>query len=103
MTYLYFEIRACVRECEETGCVGKICFPQCKFSSNGVDGPWYMQEPLYLRWKQWDCQSDCSYNCMIDRENEREPLGAGPVKYHGKWPFKRVYGIQVWFPTTRFI
>lgn len=88
--------RACVKECEETGCVGERCFPHCKFSSNGVplDGPWYMQEPLYLKWKQWDCQGDCRYHCMMDREKEREGLGTGPVKYHGKWPFKRVYGIQ---------
>ncbi|XP_048330521.1 uncharacterized protein LOC107417966 isoform X1 [Ziziphus jujuba] len=88
--------RVCVRQCEETGCVGERCFPHCKFSSDGVsvNGPWYMQEPLYLRWKQWDCQSDCRYNCMVDREKEREALGYPPVKYHGKWPFKRVYGIQ---------
>ncbi|KAK0606917.1 hypothetical protein LWI29_006258 [Acer saccharum] len=88
--------RACVGQCEKTGCVGERCFPHCKFSSDGVsvDGPWYMQEPLYMRWKQWDCQSDCRYNCMVERENQREALGDGPVKYHGKWPFKRVYGIQ---------
>ncbi|XP_034678565.1 post-GPI attachment to proteins factor 3 isoform X1 [Vitis riparia] len=88
--------RACVEQCEKTGCVGERCFPHCKFPSDGavVDGPWYLQEPLYLRWKQWDCQSDCRYYCMLDREKEREALGNGPVKYHGKWPFKRVYGIQ---------
>ncbi|KAK8507468.1 hypothetical protein V6N12_072726 [Hibiscus sabdariffa] len=88
--------RACVAECEKTGCVGGRCFPQCKFPSDGVanDSPWYMQEPLYLKWKQWDCQSDCRYNCMVDREKEREAVGNGPVKYHGKWPFKRVFGIQ---------
>ncbi|KAG2679705.1 hypothetical protein I3760_11G064000 [Carya illinoinensis] len=88
--------RACVKTCEETGCVGQRCFPDCNFSKEGVssDGPWYMQEPLYLQWKQGDCQSDCRYHCMFDREKEREALGEGPVKYHGKWPFKRVYGIQ---------
>lgn len=86
-------------QCEKTGCVGERCFPHCNFPSDGVaaDGPWYMQEPLYLKWKQWDCQSDCRYNCMIDREKEREALGLGPVKYHGKWPFRRVFGIQVCF------
>ncbi|RVW93438.1 Post-GPI attachment to proteins factor 3 [Vitis vinifera] len=85
-----------MEQCEKTGCVGERCFPHCKFPSDGavVDGPWYLQEPLYLRWKQWDCQSDCRYYCMLDREKEREALGNGPVKYHGKWPFKRVYGIQ---------
>lgn len=88
--------RTCVGQCEKTGCVGETCFPQCKFSSDGasVDGPWYMQEPLYLRWKQWDCQSDCRYYCMLDREKVRASLGHAPVKYHGKWPFERLYGIQ---------
>ncbi|XVF79364.1 hypothetical protein PTKIN_Ptkin14bG0216100 [Pterospermum kingtungense] len=42
-----------------------------------ADGPWFMQEPLYLKWKQWDCQSDCRYICMMDREKEREALGLG--------------------------
>ncbi|XP_057951243.1 uncharacterized protein LOC131146010 [Malania oleifera] len=88
--------RACVEQCEKSGCVGDKCFQHCKFSSDGkpIDGPWYMQEPLYLRWKQWDCRSDCRYHCMLDREQDRGKLGHKPVKYHGKWPFQRVYGIQ---------
>lgn len=32
---------------------------------------------------------------MIAREEQREKLGDKPVKYHGKWPFRRVFGIQV--------
>jgi hypothetical protein len=90
-------IRGCIRQCQETGCVGPKCFPQCTFSSDGelVGRPWYMQEPLYLQWKKWDCQSDCRYHCMLDREKANELLNLGPVKYHGKWPFKRIYGMQV--------
>lgn len=88
--------KTCVEQCQQTGCVGENCFQHCKFSSDGkpVDGPWYLQEPLYLQWKQWDCRSDCSYHCMLTREEEREKLGAKPIKYHGKWPFRRVYGLQ---------
>ncbi|XP_052208243.1 uncharacterized protein LOC127812025 [Diospyros lotus] len=88
--------RACVEQCERTGCAKEKCFPHCKFSSHATsaDHAWYIQEPLYMRWKQWDCQSDCRYYCMLDRERERAALGHGPVKYHGKWPFMRVYGIQ---------
>ncbi|CAI0404125.1 unnamed protein product [Linum tenue] len=88
--------KSCLEECQTTGCVGKKCFQHCKFSSDGkpIDGPWYHQEPLYQRWKQWDCQSDCEYHCMISREDERLELGLKPVKYHGRWPFHRVYGIQ---------
>ncbi|XP_044468230.1 post-GPI attachment to proteins factor 3-like [Mangifera indica] len=88
--------KACVEECEKTGCVGAKCFQHCNFSSDGkpMGGPWYLQEPLYIRWKQWDCSSDCRYQCMLVREEEREKVGDKPVKYHGKWPFRRVYGIQ---------
>ncbi|VFQ80586.1 unnamed protein product [Cuscuta campestris] len=86
----------CVQQCEKSGCVGEKCFQHCNFSSGGnpIDGLWYMQEPLYLRWKQWDCLRDCRYHCMLDREEERQKLGLKPVKYHGKWPFQRAYGIQ---------
>ncbi|KAJ4706098.1 Post-GPI attachment to proteins factor 3 [Melia azedarach] len=88
--------KACVEHCQKTGCVENKCFQHCNFSSDGkpVDGPWYLQEPLYLQWKQWDCSSDCQYHCMLAREEEREKVGEKPVKYHGKWPFRRVYGIQ---------
>ncbi|KAL6509486.1 hypothetical protein OROGR_022796 [Orobanche gracilis] len=88
--------RACLQQCEKTGCVGNKCFQHCNFSSDGnpVDGPWYLQEPLYIQWKRWDCQGDCRYHCMLSREEERQELGYQPVKYHGKWPFKRIYGIQ---------
>lgn len=88
--------RSCIGECEKTGCVKEICFPNCKFPADdaSLEGRWYMQEPLYLRWKQWDCQSDCRYFCMIDREKDRAAFDHAPVKYHGKWPFKRLYGIQ---------
>ncbi|KAH1075481.1 hypothetical protein J1N35_027809 [Gossypium stocksii] len=88
--------KACLEECEKSGCVGEKCFQHCKFSSDGkpIDGPWYLQEPLYQKWKQWDCRTDCQYHCMITREEQREKLGNKPIKYHGKWPFQRVYGIQ---------
>ncbi|KAK1267843.1 hypothetical protein QJS04_geneDACA013640 [Acorus gramineus] len=88
--------KSCLDECQSTGCVGENCFHHCRFSSDGasLEGPWYMQEPLYLRWKRWDCESDCRYSCMMRREKEREALGLGPVKYHGKWPFLRVLALQ---------
>ncbi|GAB4858658.1 hypothetical protein Ancab_010130 [Ancistrocladus abbreviatus] len=83
--------KTCVEHCEKTGCVNSKCFQHCNLTS---DGGWYLQEPLYVQWKKWDCRSDCRYYCMLAREEEREKLGEKPVKYHGKWPFQRVYGIQ---------
>ncbi|PIN05297.1 putative membrane protein [Handroanthus impetiginosus] len=88
--------RACVKQCEKTGCAGERCFSHCKFTSDGssLDGPWYMQEPLYLWWKQSTCQSDCRYHCMLEREKERAEHGQASVKYHGKWPIRRLCGFQ---------
>ncbi|TYG92178.1 hypothetical protein ES288_A11G009900v1 [Gossypium darwinii] len=88
--------KTCLEDCEISGCVGEMCFQHCKFSSDGkpIDGPWYLQEPLYQKWKQLDCRSDCRYHCMIAREEQRWKLGGKPIKYHGKWPFQRVYAIQ---------
>lgn len=87
--------RDCVKQCEGTGCAGQRCSAKCKFSGDDLThGPWYKQEPLYLQWKKWDCQSDCRYFCMVDIEKEKELNNGAPVKYHGKWPFRRIYGMQ---------
>ncbi|XP_020099636.1 post-GPI attachment to proteins factor 3 isoform X1 [Ananas comosus] len=88
--------RSCVEKCESTGVIGKSSIQHCQFPENdtSVENPWYMQEPLYLQWKQLNCRSDCRYHCMMQREEERQSLGLSPVKYHGKWPFERVFVFQ---------
>ncbi|GFP84770.1 post-GPI attachment to proteins factor 3, partial [Phtheirospermum japonicum] len=85
--------RGCVEQCEGTGCVGDKCFRNCNFS-DAISGSWYRQEPHYVEWRKWVCQSDCRYHCMIAREDERQRLGYKPHKYHRKWPSKHVHGIQ---------
>lgn len=72
-------------------CLGE-CFPPCKLFPE--DSPWYFPRSLYQKWKLLDCKHDCMYQCMTEREKERATLGQIPVKYHGKWPFKRVFGLQ---------
>ncbi|KAL9230862.1 hypothetical protein vseg_006157 [Gypsophila vaccaria] len=88
--------RSCVNQCVTDGCIGDRCFSQCKVPSSSASGdsPWYFQKPLYVKWKQLGCLSDCRYHCMDHTETERQALGHDPVKYHGKWPFKRVIGLQ---------
>ncbi|XP_029125475.1 post-GPI attachment to proteins factor 3 [Cajanus cajan] len=89
--------KICVNQCEETGCFREKCFPNCKFSLDEVPNighPWNMLEPLYVHWKKGDCQSNCQYYCMLDKEKERELHSKGLQKYYGKWPFKSIYGIQ---------
>ncbi|VFQ91984.1 unnamed protein product [Cuscuta campestris] len=89
--------RACLGECKKTGCAAGRCFAQCQLFSDGSafsGATWYMHKGLYQKWKLLDCKNDCMYHCMTDREKERASLGQGPVKYHGKWPFKRLFGLQ---------
>ncbi|XP_072988277.1 uncharacterized protein [Typha latifolia] len=87
---------ACVNQCEMTGSLKDSTIEQCPFSLDDlpVKHPWHKQEPLYLQWKQWNCKTECRYRCMVQREEEREGLGLEPVKYHRRWPFKRVFVFQ---------
>jgi len=44
-------------------------------------------------------QDDCKYHCMHERMQQLHaaaPAFARTVKFHGKWPFTRVLGFQVW-------
>ncbi|KAL3627098.1 hypothetical protein CASFOL_028461 [Castilleja foliolosa] len=80
--------RSCVEQCETTGCVEEKCFLHCKSSLDDSSGT------IYSWWKQSDCQSNCRYHCMLNREQERAQIGEGPIKYHGKWPIQRLLGFQ---------
>ncbi|KAM0945428.1 hypothetical protein DsansV1_C10g0102601 [Dioscorea sansibarensis] len=88
--------RTCVEQCEEIGSVSDISVAHCQFSPDVAQAKstWYMQEPLYVQWKQLNCRSECRYHCMMQREKEREATGLSPVKYHGKWPLKRIFVFQ---------
>lgn len=39
-------------------------------------------------------QADCRYHCMHALEDSRQVQGMLARKYHGKWPFVRVLGMQ---------
>ncbi|KAK8941628.1 hypothetical protein KSP40_PGU004425 [Platanthera guangdongensis] len=94
--------RACVDQCEKTGSWKQL---NCRGSHGSVGDV----DPTYRAcvdqcektgsWKQLNCRGDCSYYCMMQREKERATLGLSPVKYHGKWPFKRTYVFQAKLPS----
>lgn len=97
LTWNIWDDRTCVEQCEEIGSVGDISVAHCQFSPDvaHAKSTWYTQEPLYMQWKQLNCRSECRYHCMMQREKEREATGRTPVKYHGKWPLKRIFVFQV--------
>lgn len=42
----------------------------------------------------WTKRDECAYQCMWLMEETRIHLNRSPVKYFGKWPFKRWLGMQ---------
>ncbi|KAL6865250.1 hypothetical protein ACP4OV_016401 [Aristida adscensionis] len=88
--------RNCVKECQTTGIIGENIVTHCQSQENETSGGgfWDPQDPIYIQWKQLNCMTDCRYFCMLQREGERQSLGLGPVKYHGKWPFLRISVFQ---------
>ncbi|KAK9469040.1 Per1-like protein [Lipomyces arxii] len=70
------EFRACVLKCIHTTC---------------VYGP---ELPLHLRAMFWDCSQNCDYNCQRSITADRIAVDKPVLQFHGKWPFKRVFGIQ---------
>ncbi|KAJ3694568.1 hypothetical protein LUZ60_010048 [Juncus effusus] len=84
--------RTCVWQCEKNGITGDVTIPHCT-NETGTES-WYKKEPFYMQFKQLNCKADCRYHCMVQRENERNLKGLSPVKYHGKWPFIRVFIFQ---------
>lgn len=85
--------RNCVWQCETEGLAGGTTIPHCTNETVNEDA-WYAKEPLYTQWRQLNCNADCRYHCMMQREEERRLQGLDPVKYHGKWPFLRVFVFQ---------
>lgn len=50
--------------------------------------------PLSLMLLQWTCSADCDYLCQQKLTDYFELKGLPIHQYHGKWPFRRLLGIQ---------
>ncbi|CAH2074754.1 unnamed protein product, partial [Iphiclides podalirius] len=42
----------------------------------------------------WNCLDECRYNCMWRTVKGFQERGYQIPKFHGKWPFKRIFGVQ---------
>jgi hypothetical protein len=49
---------------------------------------------LHLRLLFWTCKSECDYACQHSVTQERIRDGEPVEQFHGKWPFRRLLGIQ---------
>eukprot|EP00897_Mesotaenium_endlicherianum_P008158 jgi/Mesen1/7370/ME000381S06599 len=90
--------QSCYNTCLISGCVGDHCISGCSTSASVSNltelAARVVTEPWDLKATQWDCGSECKYQCMVQRELLHEKAGEAPEKYHGKWPFIRFLGLQ---------
>ncbi|RPB22127.1 Per1-like protein [Terfezia boudieri ATCC MYA-4762] len=73
------EFKECVRFCIEQNCI---------YDPTPL--------PLHLRLLLWTCPTECDYSCQRTVTQLRlESVPQKPIEqFHGKWPFRRVLGIQ---------
>lgn len=49
---------------------------------------------IHLRLLLWTCSSECDYACQQVVTADRISRGQSIEQFHGKWPFRRLFGIQ---------
>ncbi|KAL2855080.1 Per1-like protein [Aspergillus pseudodeflectus] len=76
----------------------KSCVKICE-AENCQDGDSAVS--FLLRLMFWTCPAECDYTCqhvVTDRRLARDPPMLSPVvQFHGKWPFRRILGMQELF------
>ncbi|KAF5830707.1 Per1-like-domain-containing protein [Dunaliella salina] len=86
--------RDCLHLCTSTGCAQAVQNTyKCRhaLACHESTRPFV---PVSLQITGWGCKDDCRYLCMADVEHRRRLSGKPPSKYYGKWPFRRVLGMQ---------
>ncbi|KAK3393607.1 Per1-like-domain-containing protein [Podospora didyma] len=72
------------------------CVQICERENCGPDAEHLTPIPLLHRLLLWTCPAECDYTCQHIITARR--LAANPpqpvVQFHGKWPFRRVLGLQ---------
>ncbi|KAG0636636.1 Per1-like-domain-containing protein [Tuber brumale] len=71
------EFKDCVQGCKERNCLSEKT-----------------PLPLHLRLLLWNCPSECDYACQRSVTASRAANGQSIEQFHGKWPFKRFWGVQ---------
>lgn len=100
------EFHNCRYQCEQIACLGnpyhivqeefREILQKKNFEFRPYEPSWQFEAklPLYLRLLQWDCNSNCDYQCQQIVTKERVANNDEIYQFHGKWPFLRVLGIQ---------
>ncbi|XP_034839999.1 post-GPI attachment to proteins factor 3 isoform X1 [Maniola hyperantus] len=74
------------------------CLQKCKNTNCTSDGV-FTREAAKLQdsWAWllgWGCEDECRYHCMWRTVQGYQERGYQIPKFHGKWPFRRILGVQ---------
>ncbi|XP_049867695.1 post-GPI attachment to proteins factor 3 [Pectinophora gossypiella] len=75
------------------------CVKNCRIKNCTEDGANFTPETAHKQdfWAWlvgWQCRDECRYHCMWRTVDAYQERGYPIPKFHGKWPFRRVYGVQ---------
>lgn len=88
----------CTDACEYTRLCANSDIDQLNTETNQFYAVPFGRAPVLLRhFLAWDCVSDCDYQCQQIITHKRMEKGESFLQFHGKWPFKRMFGIQELF------
>lgn len=86
-------------------CIAACEFKNCEAQISTLDNEYlrleYPNPSRLLQLLQWDCQSECDYQCQQIVTQQRQTQGQEVLQFHGKWPFKRILNTQE-FASTLF-
>lgn len=80
---------SCLKSCESSGCAGSSCLPSCRHV-NGTSDALLQNLPVYQRWKEWICGTECRYHCKLSKEADLAGLDQEAIGYRDNWCLARV-------------
>ncbi|CAH0718695.1 unnamed protein product, partial [Brenthis ino] len=76
----------------------QTCVKNCKKANCTLDGEFLPKaaemQDTWSRLLFWGCRDECRYNCMWRTVSGFQERGYDIPKFHGRWPFRRLFGIQ---------
>ncbi|XP_045491816.1 post-GPI attachment to proteins factor 3 [Colias croceus] len=74
----------CLKSCVKSNCTADDSF--LPSAANNQD--------VWSKMLLWSCQDECRYSCMWKTVQGFHERGFAIPKFHGKWPFAKILGIQ---------
>uniref|UniRef100_A0A2A4J571 Post-GPI attachment to proteins factor 3 n=1 Tax=Heliothis virescens TaxID=7102 RepID=A0A2A4J571_HELVI len=77
-----------------TSCLSKFEKENCTNNGQSFKSKSALQQDFWSRLMQWTCRDECRYQCMWITVTMFHNAGEDTPKFHGRWPFVRILGMQ---------